>query len=207
MQSQGTSVIGPGRRRDDDLVAVAGNHLDGVLDGLHATTGDQKVFGIEAAPEVTAVIAGQCLAQIGNAALPGVKCFTLRQAFHHGCAKRLWGGQITLTRPEGDDILAGHAVHGDVDDATVGLDLGRAGQVFEQFGRIFHVHFLQKKSPGVQHPGSIIEGARKLLLPGRCSLGGWCGLDGQRVTDFSQKAFGGGRASRCCCRFGLLHAV
>ena len=46
LQAQGPGIVGPGGRGDDDLIAVCRNHLDGVLDRLHAATSDEEVLGI-----------------------------------------------------------------------------------------------------------------------------------------------------------------
>ena len=80
-------IVRPGRRRDQHIIAVCRNHLDCILDGLHAATGDKEILGAEGAAIVAGVIIGERLAQFRNATLPGVEGFALQQAFHHGSAE------------------------------------------------------------------------------------------------------------------------
>src|SRR5690606_30580106 len=92
--------VRPGRREIDDLVARARDRIERKLDRLHAGDGDDELLSLEGLAEVPPVIARQRLAQLGNAALPGVEGLACLQRLRCCGGDEAGRRQIALTRPE-----------------------------------------------------------------------------------------------------------
>ena len=95
--------FGQAGRRDQHLVAVAREHAEGDLHRRHAAGGDEEALGIERLAVDPLVVAGDGLAQFGDAALIGVEGLALRQRLRRRLADEGRRRQVALADPERDD--------------------------------------------------------------------------------------------------------
>ena len=148
--AQHAGIIWPGGRGDDDLVIITGDQLHDGLDRVHAARGDEEILRVEGAAEIARMIARQRLAQLGNAALPGIECLAIQQRFRRGSCEGLGRGLVALARPQRNDARHGEAIHGGLDDAAIGFVAGLRSEGGEKRVRS-HAQTLSKRA-GVSTP-------------------------------------------------------
>ena len=132
--------IRPGRGRDQHLVAVAGEHAEGDLHRRHAAGGDEEALGVERLAVDPLVVAGDGLAQFGDAALIGVEGLALRQRLRRRLADEGRRRQVALADPERDDAGLEPTVAEHVDDAARRRLLRLGAQVENGRNRDGRVH-------------------------------------------------------------------
>ena len=195
--AQRAGVVGPGGRGDDDLVALARDQLHDGLDRLHAARGDEEILGSKARPKLRCVIAGQRLAQFGNAALPGVEGLAVEQRFRRGPREGLGCRLVSLARPQRNDARHGEAIHGGLDDAAVGLVAGLRGDGGEKLIGVSCAPLSQKRTR--------VSSTRASACMAALRQAEVLAFSASRISASSSSDFGraGGRRRR----LRLLHAV
>src|SRR4029450_9752853 len=88
------------------------------LNRLHAPAGNEELVLCKLPVEMARVIARQCLAQIGNSALPGVESLSCTECPIGGVHNETRCGQVPFPDPEGDKSWSLATVTGDGHDAA-----------------------------------------------------------------------------------------
>ena len=136
----GAVEIRPGRRRDENLVAGSRRHAHGDLGRVHAPDRDRETVDGERPPVQPLAVAGDRLAQLWDALLPGVEGLAGGERARCRVVDEGWGRQVPLPaqsgiRP-GPPAPVGHGL----DDAAGGRVLGFPAQREDARARERRVH-------------------------------------------------------------------
>ena len=128
--------IGPRRRRDQRLVAWAGNEPGRDLDCVHAADGDEEILGRESAASGRRAVdvghvGGDRRAELGHAALVGVECLAAVERGLGRLADERRRRQVALADPQRNEPLPAAAVIEHLDDAARGDVAHRGADLIE----------------------------------------------------------------------------